>query len=235
MPGRGEIEPYHNNVACDVRTVIGERVTFYLPPEAKWHEVHDGGEVEFELSPVDIVKAETAKRIRREDSKARRVFVFPLCIRSSSCMGTFWVSWHEAWLKQNSINFVLLNAGWTLFEGLRGNQDKAQVLRVDWDQLHDRRNKCAGHPHWHFDHDLFIRAEPDKVEVAPGLVEVPIDDAFAMARGASVGFVHLAMGAWNKGTDHPECWQRTYENDCQQLRDWCVKTLRYLKEQVGGS
>jgi hypothetical protein len=78
---------------------------------------------------------------------------------------------------------------------------------------------------------LFIPAESD----TPGLVKVSTDDTFAMAGGDSIGFVHLAMGVWNKGVDHPECRQRTYQDDCQQLRDWCVKTLKYLKEQVGGS
>jgi len=229
MPGRGEIEPYHNGVACEVRTVIDARVTFHTPYKGEWYKVRDGCEVEFELVPVDTVKSEVARRMRR------RVCVFPLSTPSSLRLCTFWVSWHETWLKQDSTNYVLLNAGWTLFEGLPGNQDKAQVLRVDWDQLPHKGSKRAGHPHWHFDHELFISAEPDKVEVAPGLVEVYTDDPFSMERWASVGFIHLAMGAWNKNTDHPECWQRTYEDDCQQLRDWCVKTLRYLKEQVGGS
>ncbi len=228
MPRRGEIEPYHNGVACEVRTVIDTHVTFHTPDQGEWYKVREGCEVKFELVPVDTVKSEVARRMRR------RVCVFPLCTHSSSCVGTFWVSWYEAWLKQNSSNYVLLNAGWTLFEGLRGNLDKAQVLRVDWDQLPHKGSKRAGHPHWHFDHDLFISAEPDKVEVAPGLVEVSTDDAFAMERWTSVGFIHLAMGAWNEDMDHPECWQRTYKNDCQQLRHWCVKTLRYLKEQVDG-
>jgi len=231
MPGRGEIEPYHNGVACEVRTVIDARVTFYTPDQVEWYKVRDGCEVEFELVPVDTVKSEVARRMRREDGQIHRVSVFPLSTPSSFRLCTFWVSWHETWLKQDSTNYVLLNAGWTLFEGLRGNPDKTQVLRVDWDQLPHKGSQNAGHPHWHFDHELFIPAEPD----TPGLVEVSTDDAFAMARGTSVGFVHLAMGAWNKGMDHPECWQRTYEDDCQQLRDWCTKTLRYLKEQVGGS
>jgi hypothetical protein len=235
MPGKGKIDPYHNHVASDVRTILGERVTFYASDEREWYKVRDGSEVEFELAPVDPVKSETAKRMRREDSTTHRVFVFPLCTRSSPCAGTFWVSWREAWLKKDSRSFVLLNAGWTLFEGLPGDEDKVQVLRVDWDQLPHKGSKHAGHPHWHFDHELFISAAPDKVEVAPGLVEVTTDTAFAMARQASMGFIHLAMGAWNKDKDHPECWQRTYEEDCQQLHDWCVKTLRYLKEQVGGS
>jgi len=224
MPGRGEIEPYHNGVASDVRTVIDARVTFRTPNKGEWYKVRDGCEVEFELLPVDTVKSEVARRMRR------RVFVFPLSKQSSFRLPLFWVSWHETWLKQDSTNYVLLNAGWTLFKGLRG-MDKTQVLRVDWDQLPHKGSQKAGHPHWHFDHELFIPTKPD----TPGLVEISTDDAFAMARGTSVGFVHLAMGAWNKEVDHPECWQRTYENDCRQLRDWCIKTLMYLKEQVGSN
>jgi len=232
MPGRGEIEPYHNGVACEVRTLIDGRVTFYTPNKAKWYKVRDGSEVEFELVPVDTIKSEVAWRMRRKDGQIHRVYVFPLSTLSSFHLYTFWVSWHETWLKQDSTNYVLLNAGWTLFEGLPGSQDKTQVLRVEWDQLPHRGSKRAGHPHWHFDHELFISAAPEKVEIAPGLVEVYKDDTFAMERRASVGFIHLAMGTWNKNAGHPECWQRTYEDDCQQLRDWCIKTLKYLKEQV---
>jgi len=235
MPGRGTIGAYHNDVASDVEAILGACVTFYPSDQAQWYKVRDGCNVDFELVPVDTVRSEPAERRRREDSTIHRVFVFPLCTPSSSCARIFWVSWHEAWFKQDSKSFLLLSAGWTLFAGLPGNQAKAQVLRVDWDQLPHRRSKHAGHPHWHFDHELFISPEPDKVEVAPGLVEVTTDTGFAMARQALMGFIHLAMGAWNKDKDHPECWQRTYEEDCQQLRDWCVKTLRYLKEQVGGS
>jgi hypothetical protein len=231
MPGRGKIRPYHNNVASDVKEILGETVTFHPPDEAKWYKADDGSEVEFELVPVDTVRSEVARRMRQ----MHRVYVFPLSTPLSLRLWTFWVSWHETWLKEDSTNYVLLNAGWTLFEGMPGDREKAQVLRLDWDQLPHRRSQRAGHPHWHFDHELFIVAEPDKVQVAPGLVEVHTDEPFPMARQASVGFIHLAMGAWNKDMDHPECWQRTYENDCRQLRDWCVKTLRYLKEQVGDS
>lgn len=232
MPGSGEIGPYHNGVAREVRRVIGAHAKFYPGPQAEWPDIRDGCEIEFELVPADFVESEVARRMRREGGQSHRVYVFPL----PSCRPrVFWVSWHETWLKESPTDYILLNAGWTLFEGLAGSPDKAQVLRADWDQLEHRGSKRAGQPHWHFDHELFIRAEPDKVEVAPGLVEVSTEDAFAMAGRASVGYVHLAMGAWNKDLDHPECWQRTYEDDCQQLRDWCVKTLRYLKEQVGGT
>jgi len=235
MPGCGTVGTYHNAVASDVGTVIGALVTFRPKDPSRFHRIPEGGEVQFELVPVNTVESETAMRMRREHGRAHRVSVFPLCTRSRSRVGRFWASWHEAWLKHNSRDYAMLNAGWTLFAGLPGSQDKAQVLRVDWDQLPHRGSKQAGHPHWHFDHDLFTSAEPDKIEVAPGLVEIPTDATFAMARQTSLGFVHLAMGAWNKDIDHPGCWQRTYQDDCRQLRDWCVKTLKYLKEQVGDS
>lgn len=235
MPGRGKIGPYHNNVASDVEKIIGEGVTFYPSSDQGWDRVCGGPQVEFELVPQDPVRSERAMRMRGKDSRIRRVSVFPLCTHSNSRVGTFWVSWYEAWRKQDSSNFILLNAAWTLFKGLPGDQDKTQVLRAEWDQLPHRGSKRAGHPHWHFDHDLFISAEPGKIKVKPDLVEISSDEPFAMKRWTSVGFIHLAMGTWNQGKNHPECWQRTCEDDCRQLRDWCVKTLLYLKEQIAGS
>lgn len=232
MLGRGEIGAYHNGIASHVRKILGVRVSFHPPNQANWYKVPDEHEVGFELIPENHLERETAQRGRGEDSTAQRVFVLPLCTRSSACAGTFWVSWHETWRKKKgSESFILLNSGWTLFEGQPSDPRKFQVLRVDWDQLPHKGSPQAGHPHWHFDDDLFISAEPDKVEVAPGLVRTATDTAPAMPRKASVGFIHLAMGAWNKDMDHPGCWQRNCD-DCQQLRDWCVKTLRYLKEQV---
>ncbi len=233
MPGRAEIGPYHNRVASDVRKILGEQVTFHASDE--WQRVRDGSRLEFELVPADPRKSSTAMRLRREDSKIHRVSVFPLSAPSSLRLGIFWVSWHEMWLKRNSANYILLNAGWTLFEGPLGDRDKKQVLRLDWDQLPDRGSPRAGHPHWHFDHELFLSAEPDRVEVEPGLVKVGTAGASAVTKAVSVGFIHLAMGAWNEGADHPQCWQRGYKEDCGQLRDWCRKTLTYLKEQVDGS
>lgn len=235
MAGRGQIGPYHKNVASDVEAILGKCVTFRTANEARWHKVRDGSEVEFELAPVQAVQSEVAVRKRREDRPLHRVSVFPLYTPASLRVGTFWVGWHETWLKQDSVNYLLLNAGWTLFEGLPGNEDKDQVLRVDWDQLPHRGSNRAGQPHWHFDHHLFISVEPDKVQVAPGLVEVNTTGVSAATGAGSVGSIHLAMGTWNRDIPHPKCWQRTYEDDCRQLRDWCVKTLKYLKEQVAGS
>jgi len=238
MLGSGEIRTYHNNVASDVRGILGKDVTFRALGTENWHKVPEGQEIAFELIPIDQRERETAFRGRGEDAMTQRVFVLPLCTRSHICAGIFWVSWHETWQKEKkkgSRKFILLNSGWTLFEGQPGDPRKGQILRVDWDQLPHKGSPQAGHPHWHFDDDVFISAEPPRVDLAPGLVRTGTDTAPGMPRKASMGFIHLAMGAWNKGMDHPGCWQRTYKGDCQQLRDWCWKTLKYLKEQVGGS
>jgi hypothetical protein len=238
MLGSAEIRTYHRNLALDVRGVLGWDVTICALSDENWHKVLEGSEVGFELVPTDHLGRETALRRRGEDATTHRVFVLPLCTRSSACAGTFWVSWHETWQKEKkkgSKHFILLNSGWTLFEGLSGNSRKSQVLRVDWDQLPHKGSPQAGHPHWHFDDDLFISAGPATVEVAPGLIRTNQDTAPEAPRKVSMGFIHLAMGAWNRRVDHPGCWQRTYEDDCQQLRDWSIKTLKYLKEQVAGS
>jgi len=235
MPGSAEIGPYHNSVASDIKKILDETVIFHAPTKVRWDKTRDGSEILFELVYRHPLESEHAKRMRRENGTAHRVSVFPLCTGSSLCAGTFWVSWHESWQKQDSKDFVLLSAGWTLFEGLAGNQDKVQVLRLDWDQRPHAGSRDAGHPHWHFDHELFISAGLDRVEVGEDLVEIPTEDAFGRARKASLGSIHLAMGAWNKDMDHPECWQRTYENDCQKQSDGWVKTLRYLKQQVAGN
>ncbi len=235
MFGRGEIDAYHNDVISDVWEVLGKRVIFFPPGERKWHRVPADSQVGFELIAEDPLERETAERGRGEDTANQKVFVLPLCARSSACGGAFWVSWHETWRKKGSERFILLNSGWTLFEGQPGDPRKYQVLRADWDQLPHMGSLQAGHPHWHFDDELFISAGLATVEVAPGLFQTTTGTAPEMPKRTSMGFIHLAMGAWNRGMDHPGCWQRTYEDDCQQLRDWCKKTLKYLKEQVAGS
>jgi len=203
--------------------------------DVAWAKLGNGAQVDFELIPKDPIAGEAAQRMRRQGKPQHRVSVFPLNAESKSHVGDFWVSWHEAWKKRESQRFSLLNAGWTLFEGPRGNEDKTQVLRVDWDQPPHTGDVHAGHPHWHFDHEVFLSLVEEEVEIAPGLVEVTGAGGPSAGRQESVSHIHLAMGAWNSGADHPECWQRTYDEDCGQLYDWCTKTLEYLKDQVGGS
>lgn len=236
MPDRGQIDAYYNDVVQDAKDVFGVPVAFRAILRENWYKIRTGGEIPFDLVPLDPLRSETAVTARRRDKTRHRVYVFPLCDVSSACIGTFWVSWHETWQKRtgNSGAFVLLSAGWTLFEGLCGSENKTQVVRVDWDQLPYRGQARAGHPHWHFDHELFLTPECAEEEVRPGLVQVMPTPIGSVGKRTSIGFIHLAMGAWKEGMGHPECWQRDYGGDCAQLRDWCIKTLVYLKEQIAG-
>ena len=231
MPGRGhgKIGAMHNRIAADLRKILSLTVAFH-PSDKNWYKVRDGTELEFALVYRKSEIAEGALRMRGGN---RRVSVFPLNSNGTSRVGTFWASWHEAWRKESDGSFALLSAGWTLFEGSPGSRDKVQVLRADWDQLSHKGSKEAGHPHWHFDHEVLLSMEEEKADT-PGLVEVTRGATVAEGGAASVGHIHLAMGAWNQDKNHPECWQRTYEDDCGQLRDWCVKTLQYLKGQING-
>lgn len=228
MPDQKQIAAYHKRVAADVRRILNICIKFQLSD--RWAKARNGAELVAELQPEDCVSTEIALRGRQ--GKEHRVFVFPLNQGSDSLLGTFWVSWYENWRKQNSGDFVLLNAGWTMFEGLPGNQDKIQVLRADWDQLqHEKGSKDAGQPHWHFDHDIFLAMEQERIEVGNELIELTEAIPDPSGEAASVGSIHLAMGAWNDGVEHPQCWQRSCD-DCDRLRDWCIKTLLYLKDQV---
>jgi hypothetical protein len=229
MPEREHITAYHNFVADDVRRILSVRTKFHSPDN--WAVAPRGAQLMSELVPADNLHAVMAMKSRQR--KPHKVFVFPLNPGVSLAAGAFWASWHEKWRKLDSKEFVLLDAGWTLFEGLVGDQYKTQVLRADWDQLlNEKGSKHAGQPHWHFDDEIFCSAGQANVEVGPGLIEVQGGSAPSNLRAPSVGFIHLAMGTWKSGADHPECWQRDYMDDCQLLRDWCVKTLRYLRDQV---
>jgi hypothetical protein len=46
------------------------------------------------------------------------------------------------------------------------------------------------------------------------------------------GQVHLAMGAWRETEDHPMCWQREM-GQCEELRNWAIRTLQYLQDHLG--
>lgn len=235
MPGSGKIGSYHNRVAEKMKEIFNERVRFYSPEVQRWEDVCEGSHVNFDLCYYDQIRADTALRRCRENSRSNWVCVFPLCSSSNSYSSRFWISWHETWLKENSSNYILLNSGWTLFSGLQGNQEKNQILRVEWDQLPYQGNERAGHPHWHFDHELSIPIQLERIKVVSDDLTEIIETPYEEDPLVSVGFIHLAMGAWNASEEHPKCWQRNYGNDCRQLQDWCIKTLKYLKEQVAGN
>lgn len=229
MPGKGDIQAYHNRLAREVSQVLKVAANF-RPCPASWSKVQMGTEIRFELVAREFAANETAMRT------AQRVSVFPLTRAPALDMATFWVSWDELWEKREGPEYHLLGAGWTLFKGFWGVSQKTQVLRAEWDQLPDRGSKDAGQPHWHVDQPLYGPKAGER-EIRPGLVEAPVE---TLARGwgqdesesESLNRFHLAMGTWDGSKGHPGCWQRSYEQDCRKLEDWCVKTLKYLRDEI---
>jgi hypothetical protein len=92
-----------------------------------------------------------------------------------------------------------------------------------------------GQPHWHVDRAIPVSSDVGATsgiatsagEIAPLFTDVLVTSNTPVLR---MGGVHLAMAAWER-QEHPKCWQRTYEGQCNQVLDWATKTLRYLKNQ----
>lgn len=231
MPGRGKIAACHNNVAKDLSGILDVPAEF-RPRPTNWSKVKVGTVIGFDLVPCEPTHNDIALRM------AGRVSVFPLTRDLAADVAMFWVSWDELWQKREGPAYHLLGAGWTLFKGFWGVPQKTQVLRAEWDQLPDKGSKNAGQPHWHVDQPLYGRKAGER-EIRPGLVEAPVETLArgwgqdeAGAESEAFGYVHLAMGAWDGSKEHPICWQRSYEQDCGKLEDWCVKTLKYLRDQM---
>jgi hypothetical protein len=65
-------------------------------------------------------------------------------------------------------------------------------------------------------------AEPNALDeigasVSPGKVDVP--------------GIHLGMGGWRNGNEHPVCWQLQVEDNVEDLAVWCERSLRLAREQ----
>jgi hypothetical protein len=162
--------------------------------------------------------------------------------------------------KSKQPHFMLGTIQWILFWG-RPEDEKVQIIRSEWDNAaHVTRKKkeyeiakskdakpadeededsLAGQPHWHVDR----------------VVELGDVDAFLEHRGTelrelahssyagqylNLQRVHLAMGGWkNEATggaavaaNHAARWQIEYTEDRDELIEWNISTLRYIKSQI---
>jgi len=149
----------------------------------------------------------------------------------------YWISWYEQWRRVDKSGFDLLTASWTVCRGITAQDEKAQLVRADWDQLSTNTgSRNAGQPHWHFDQPVAVSAAMPPttstltlLEVQPPHAGFPVN-IFPRSREMNVNRVHLAMGAWDASMPHPRCWQR----EAQTWRDistWAIRTLEYLQDQ----
>jgi hypothetical protein len=231
--GPGEIKQLHTAMVKESNRLLETKVCVN-PSRRDWESLRPSKEITFELFPANFVDGETARRGRL----GRPVTVLPLFRPGTDAAPSYWVSWYEKWQKLTQPGFTLLTASWTVYRGIR-TQDKAQLVRADWDQLSNMPPNCAaGQPHWHLDQPVIVSNDKSNDAPSSALREMqPLRvGAPAMvsldAEGITVNHIHLAMGAWNPDSPHPQCWQRGARN-WTEVRDWAIRTLEYLQGQFG--
>ncbi|MDP8237784.1 MAG: hypothetical protein P9X24_01725 [Candidatus Hatepunaea meridiana] len=165
-----------------------------------------------------------------------------------------WFSWHEEWKrtadrKMEKEKFVLVDAGWTFFWGIR-QRDKDQIFRAEWGQF-PYCGKTAPQPHWHIDPDLMVTihpllSEPQTIprsdssnleellvtEEETALETIPDEHILSSTTTESIQDIsmqgmHLGMGGWKgKGRDHQHWQYQIEENNLDELVEWSERVLQ---------
>ena len=139
-------------------------------------------------------------------------------------------------------------AGWSIYCGFT-RRDLALVLRADWQQPASPEN--AGQPHWHIykaidlmdSAQAYAQAGCDQLEelsphVEEGDLSTPTElrSTQDVSSRSSVGIerLHLAMAGWSNSEKSPGCWQYCPKGDMSKmLSQWCVRSLMYIRGQLG--
>ena len=250
MPIHQDIGELHRKLSIKASGVLDQQVAIRpVPSHMKyWERLRAGSKLPFELLPHHKgTPWETALRARGGRQPSGRVNVFSLCgVTSADGVDTraqAWVAWYERWTVVARREFELLTAGWTVFWGLPGEENKIQVLRADWDQIKYTGEfaESIGQPHWHVDQPVVadgggIRYWSGPSPNIPGELPPRVihDEAVAptdasAVRAPEIRGLHLAMATWERA-EHPLCWQRAYEGQCEDLFDWASKTLLYVRD-----
>lgn len=149
--------------------------------------------------------------------------------------------------------FMLSTVQWILFWG-PPEGEIVQIARAEWDNARHIREKMkehglfessrrhlaedsdsAGQPHWHVDRVLEL-GDVDSFREHRGTELQELAHSVFAGRYLELQRVHLAMGGWRNEldcrTDHPAKWQAKYTEDVDDLVDWNISTLCYIKNQV---
>ncbi len=240
MPTPGKIETFHKKLIETVKNVIGWDIEI-SPSCQEWKAVQPTARILWTSVPGGSTPVEQAYRDR---GQGKRVHVFPIASwqDEDDVAPRGWVTWSEIWIRRKE--FDLISASWTAFWGSPYDDQKAPVLRAEWDQPNPDRPEGQesedGQPHWHVDKAIPVQDVWAGAQAAPrieGELEPLVSEESRLSQPRTVlalrmGKVHLAMGAWECDA-HPGCWQRNCEGDCDKLLDWAGKTLQYLKGQLG--
>lgn len=218
----GQIDLLHASLAEGIKGILGARVT--IRPNLKWKSSDFRGQLSFDLWPTN--------RIEFAYSRGRNVGVIAIPRNEGGqddkdkdpCA---WVTWYEEWLKRPDDSFSLLTAAWTVFWGIPGDHQKAQVLRAEWDQKHD----VPANPHWHIDPTLQVSPVTGGPPVSfEALRPFPPSAGAAVAgRGLPIDRAHLGMGGWEHQSLSP--WRHPPLDNTEQLCRWAMRTLEHLTSQ----
>jgi len=225
-----KINLLHRTLEDAIRRVLKFAKLKITQPHADgdWSKASVGSQVVFELLYAGTHEEHTADRDR-----GGRCSVFALHpnYAGDALSSRYWVSWFEDWrVKEAKKEWALCTAGWSVFVG-PPNQQKQQLIRAEWDQLPIAGSPHTGQPHWHV--DRFPRLDTAAYDSAA--VAVPNEPSLVLANAADgtseLAGLHLAMGTWNEGLDHPQCWQRSVRIPDDAVA-WAVRTLKYLQSEL---
>lgn len=233
MPSKGVIEIFHEKLGGEIHSIISADIKM-IPSIKEWHKVPKMGVVPWRAFAVGSTPVESALR---ENGDRVHVFSVSEVADQSDLSVRGWVSWFEKWSKTGRDQYDLISAGWTAFWGPPYDEySKIPVLRAEWDQDLEGENKDMGQPHWHVDRAIPVSSESGmtaELAISAGEIAPTITGEFAGDNPTvlRMGRVHLAMATWEPES-HPQCWQRKYSGECDELLDWATKTLHYLKSQL---
>jgi|GEM_PF-4595579 len=154
-------------------------------------------------------------------------------------------------------HFMLGTIQWILFWGRPEEERKVQIVRAEWDNAaHVAKRKKeydivkekgakpaeeeddseAGQPHWHVDRVLELGDVDAFLEHRGTDLQELAQSSYA-GQYLKLQRMHLAMGGWKNGAavaaaNHAARWQIEYTEDGDELIEWNLCTLRYIKSQI---
>lgn len=150
-------------------------------------------------------------------------------------------------------HFMLGTIQWILFWGQPDEDRKVQIVRAEWDNAaHVAKKKLeydlanekdalgseAGQPHWHVDRVLELGDVDAYLDFRGTELQELAHSSYA-GRYLKLQRVHLAMGGWKNGAgnggaalNYAARWQVEYTEDGDELIEWNLSTLRYIKSQI---
>jgi len=241
MPAAREIKYLHRRIAKRIRNILGHRIQIIPAGRlTNWERAASHTIIRFYIVVTDdIGKQDFVLRDR-----GGRCPVFIVKQFTDQNRGV-WAGWNEEWVSESGAEFGLIGASWTFFWGIEGQEQKAQILRAEWDQI-ERRGGIAPQPHWHVDSELVtplpikyvatydIGETPVELEELPvqidqnGLEEIVTIEGL---QGIDISGMHLGMSGWQNAEKHPACWQSQIGNEWDELVIWAERVLYSIIEQ----